>query len=61
MLGFIQFLSPTLALLVAVFFNGEPFTLAHGVCLGCIWCGLVLVTAESMLASRRSKPAAPQS
>lgn len=60
-LGFIQFLSPTLALLVAVFFNGEPFTLAHGVCLGFIWCGLVLVTAESMLASRRSKPATPQS
>ncbi|MGN0077654.1 MAG: EamA family transporter RarD [Coriobacteriales bacterium] len=60
LLGFIQFLSPTLGLLVAVFFNGEPFTLAHGVCLGCIWCGLGLVTAESMLARRKPKPAGPQ-
>lgn len=59
LLGFIQFLSPTLALLVAVFFNGEPFTLAHGVCLGCIWGGLALVTAESMLAL--CKQAAPRS
>ena len=44
LLGFIQYLSPTIALLTGVFLFGEPFTLAHGVCLGCIWAGLALVT-----------------
>ena len=47
-LGFIQYLSPTIALLTGVFLFGEPFTLAHAVCLGCIWCGLVLVTFDSL-------------
>lgn len=47
-LGFIQYLSPTIALLTSVFLFGEPFTLAHGVCLGCIWTGLVLVSIETL-------------
>lgn len=46
LLGFIQFLSPTIALLIGVFVNGEPFTLAHAICLGCIWAGLALVLFE---------------
>ena len=46
LLGFIQYLSPTLALLTGVFLLGEPFTLAHAVCLGCIWCGLALVAID---------------
>ena len=48
LLGFIQYLSPTIALITGVFLFGEPFTLAHGVCLGCIWTGLALVSAETM-------------
>lgn len=46
LLGFIQFLSPTIALLIGVFVNGEAFTPAHAVCLGCIWAGLALVLFE---------------
>lgn len=49
LLGFIQFLSPTIALIIGVFVNGEPFTTAHGICLGCIWCGLALVLADPLL------------
>ena len=48
LLGFIQYLSPTIALLTGVFIFGEPFTLAHAVCLGCIWSGLALVTFDSL-------------
>lgn len=54
LLGFIQYISPTLALLIGVFFNGEPFTLAHAVCLGSIWCGLGLVSFEVISSSRQS-------
>lgn len=46
LLGFIQFLSPTIALMIGVFVNGEPFTLSHAICLGCIWGGLALVLFE---------------
>ena len=46
-LGFLQFISPTIALLIGTFVNGEPFTLAHAVCLACIWSGLILVTISS--------------
>ncbi len=48
LLGFIQYVSPTIALLTGVFLFGEPFTLAHAVCLGSIWCGLALVSFEAM-------------
>lgn len=48
LLGFIQYLSPTLALLTGVLLLGEPFTLAHGVCLGCIWAGIALVTFDTV-------------
>lgn len=52
-LGFIQYISPTLALLVGVFVLGEPFTMAHAVCFGCIWCGLVLVAIDSIRTARQ--------
>ncbi len=48
LLGFIQYVSPTIALITGVFLFGEPFTLAHAVCLGSIWCGLALVGYEAV-------------
>lgn len=53
LLGFIQYVSPTIALLTGVFLFGEPFTLAHAVCLGCIWCGLALVSFETLRGQKR--------
>ena len=52
LLGFIQYLSPTLALLTGVFLFGEPFTLAHIVCLSCIWCGIALVIVDTLRAGK---------
>ncbi|HAM15770.1 MAG TPA: EamA family transporter RarD [Eggerthellaceae bacterium] len=53
LLGFIQYVSPTIALLSGVFLFGEAFTVAHAVCLGCIWAGLAIVSAETVAASRK--------
>lgn len=52
LLGFLQYISPTIALLIGVFVNGEPFILAHAMCFGCIWTGLALVGYESVAKSR---------
>ncbi len=55
LLGFLQYISPTIALIIGVFVNGEPFTLAHAVCFGCIWCGLVLVAIDAVRTNRKRK------
>lgn len=41
-LGFIQYFSPTLQLLIGLFVFKEPFTTAHFICFGFIWAGLIL-------------------
>jgi chloramphenicol-sensitive protein RarD len=41
-LGFIQYLSPTLQLLIGIVVFKEKFTFAHLVCFGFIWAGLIL-------------------
>lgn len=48
LLGFIQYVSPTISLLLGVFAYGEAFTAAHAVCFGCIWTGLALVSFEAV-------------
>jgi chloramphenicol-sensitive protein RarD len=51
-LGFLQYLAPSLQLILAVLWFGEPFTAAQQVCFGCIWVALALVTVDSLLAPR---------
>ncbi len=41
-LGFIQYLSPTIALLVGVFLYQEPFSLTHFVSFSLIWAALII-------------------
>jgi chloramphenicol-sensitive protein RarD len=41
-LGFAQYLSPTITLLLGVFLFREPFTAAHGISFGFIWTGLAI-------------------
>lgn len=41
-LGFIQYLSPSLQLLIGIIVFKEHFTMAHLVCFGFIWAGLIL-------------------
>lgn len=44
MVGFLQYLSPTITLLLGVFVYGEAFTATHIMAFGCIWIGLLCFT-----------------
>lgn len=54
--GFLQFISPTMSLLIGIFVYGEAFTPAHAVCFACIWSGLALVMGESLVNLRKNSP-----
>ena len=45
-IGFLQYVSPTLQLLIGVVVFGEAFTTAHVVCFCCIWTGLALYSGD---------------
>ncbi|WP_411954149.1 EamA family transporter RarD [Alkalibacillus sp. S2W] len=46
LIGFLQYLAPTLMLLIGVFLYNEPFTSVHAVTFILIWLGLILYTYE---------------
>ncbi|MET3682714.1 chloramphenicol-sensitive protein RarD [Alkalibacillus flavidus] len=46
LIGFLQYLAPTLMLLIGVFLYNEPFTTVHAVTFILIWIGLILYTYE---------------
>jgi chloramphenicol-sensitive protein RarD len=48
-LGFLQYLSPSISLLIAVFVLKEPFTSADMTAFGCVWAALVLVAVDGRL------------
>lgn len=48
MMGFIQYLSPSITLLLGVFLFKEPFTRTHILSFGLIWAALILYTVSSM-------------
>jgi chloramphenicol-sensitive protein RarD len=47
-LGFIQYLSPTISLLLGVFIYREPFTRTHLVSFGLIWMALVVFSGSNL-------------
>ena len=47
-LGFYQYLSPTIQLLMAVLWFHEPFTRLHGMAFGLIWAALALYTVDAI-------------
>jgi chloramphenicol-sensitive protein RarD len=51
-LGFLQYLSPSISLLIAVFVLGEPFTKTDMTAFGCVWVALVLVAIDGRLRAR---------
>ena len=53
-LGFLQYFSPTISLLIAVFVLGEPFTRTDAATFGCVWLALMLVAFDG----RIKRPAA---
>jgi chloramphenicol-sensitive protein RarD len=48
-LGFLQYLSPSISLLIAVFVLGEPFTTVDLTAFGCVWAALVLVALDGRI------------
>lgn len=52
-IGLLQYITPTGHFLTGVFLFGEPFTAADGVTFACIWTGLTIYTADTLLAQRR--------
>jgi chloramphenicol-sensitive protein RarD len=53
--GFFQYLAPTISMLLAVFLWHEPFTAGHAVAFVCIWSGLALISLEQVRAMRRRR------
>lgn len=47
-IGFLQYLSPSLQLLIAVLVYGEPFTRTHLVTFSCIWAALGLYSFDAL-------------
>lgn len=52
-LGFFQYITPSMTFLLAVFLYDERFTQGHAVAFGCIWLALVLVTSVPFHRARR--------
>lgn len=52
-LGFFQYIGPSISFLVAVFLFGEQFTQGHVVAFTCIWLALALVSIEPFRRARR--------
>ena len=48
-LGFLQYLSPSITLLVATLLMGEPFTASDAATFGCVWVALLLVGLENQV------------
>lgn len=58
-IGVIQYMSPTLSLVVAVLVYGEPFEAKHQISFGLIWIGLAIYVADAIrvAARQRAEPA----
>lgn len=52
-IGILQYLAPTLQLLLGVVVYGEPFSTAQLIGFGAIWTALAIYTTDSLLAARR--------
>jgi chloramphenicol-sensitive protein RarD len=52
-LGFFQYIGPSISFLVAVFLFNEHFTAGHAVAFACIWLALVMVSVEPFQRVRR--------
>lgn len=55
-MGFLQYIGPTLQLLLGLYF-GERFTTAHAVAFGLIWTALALVSVDAALRTRAATKA----
>jgi chloramphenicol-sensitive protein RarD len=56
-IGFLQYISPTLAFLIAVLFYNESFPPPYQVGVGLIWCGVALFVADAIRQMQKAKAA----
>ena len=52
MIGFMQFLAPTLQFLTGIYY-GEKLTTAHQICFGLIWVAVILFSVDAIRAGRK--------
>jgi len=52
-LGFFQYLTPSMSFMIAVYLFGENFTFGHAVAFACIWLALALVSIEPLRRARK--------
>jgi chloramphenicol-sensitive protein RarD len=57
-LGFLQYLAPSLTLIVATVFLGEPFTHTDAITFGFVWSALALAAIDGQVARLRARRAA---
>ena len=53
LMGFIQFLSPTMSLIIGIFVFKEPFTMTELFTFGCIWLAVMIFSAEKLIEARK--------
>jgi len=53
-LGFIQYMTPSIQLIIGVYLYHEPFTPTHSITFGLIWTGLVIFSINSLFVQRPS-------
>ncbi|MBW2274127.1 MAG: EamA family transporter RarD [Deltaproteobacteria bacterium] len=51
-IGMLQYIAPTLSLVLAVVLYDEAFTWSHAIGFGCVWVGLAIFSADSLLRTR---------
>jgi chloramphenicol-sensitive protein RarD len=56
-IGFLQYIAPTMSFLIAVLFYGEVFTLGHKVAFTGIWLALIIISGKSYRDLRKRKKA----
>lgn len=50
MVGFMQYIAPTISLLIGIFMYNEAFTFTHVIAFGCIWTGLAFFICSQLRA-----------
>lgn len=58
-IGFLQYLSPSIGMVLAVAFYGEHFSAGHAVTFGLIWTGLALFSLDAWSQARRNRVVPP--
>ncbi len=56
-LGFLQYLAPSITLVIATLILHEPFTHTDAIAFGCVWAALILVSVDGRLGFLTRRPA----